>query len=110
MPSAAPKIAISGSQKKPSPIDPIPLACKSCGEPIDQGAVRVALGREVSFGTQVRVAPVNVHPACVAAEMNGPECVTEPEGLGEALRENSKDVPSDRIEALLAEIGDLSGS
>jgi len=81
--------------------------CKNCGEPIEKGAFRIALGRGVSFGTQERVAPVNVHPTCVAAEMNTPECVTESESFAEALRENSQDVASERIDTLLAEIGSL---
>ena len=81
--------------------------CKNCGEPIEKGAFRIALGRGVNFGTQVRVAATNVHPACVATEMRTSDCVTEPEGFAEALRENSQDVSSEQIEALLAEIGSL---
>ena len=81
--------------------------CKHCNEPIEKDSLRVTLGRHVEFGSQVRTSPINVHPRCVAAEMRSPECATEREGFADALRANSRDLSSDRIEAALAEIGEL---
>jgi poly [ADP-ribose] polymerase len=82
--------------------------CKRCEETIEKDAPRVVLGRTIEFGQQVRTAPVNVHPRCVREEMNNPECATEPDGFADAVRANSRDMPAERIEAALAEVGDLS--
>lgn len=82
--------------------------CKHCEEPIDKGSPRVALGRGVYFGSQVRVAAINVHAKCVQSEMQSEDCTTEAEGFVEALRENSGDVDAAVIDGVLAEIGDLS--
>ena len=81
--------------------------CKHCGEPIEQGSIRITVGREIEFGNQVRTAPVNVHPRCVAAEINSPESATPAEGLFEAVRAQSGEIPSEALEAALGEIGDL---
>lgn len=81
--------------------------CKHCNELIEQGTLRVTVGRTVEFGNQVRTAPVNVHPRCVRAELDSAESATERDGFAAALRENSEGVDSDRIEALIAEIGEL---
>jgi len=78
--------------------------CKQCNELIAKDSMRVVLGREVEFGNQVRVGPVNVHPACVADALEVEDSATEAEGLAEALRANSRDVPSDRIESTITEI------
>lgn len=82
--------------------------CKHCEEPIEKGSLRVALGRGVYFGNQVRVTPINVHPKCVGAEMKNSDCATEPAGFEEALRANTTDVSSAQLDALLVEIGELS--
>ncbi len=81
--------------------------CKSCGEGIAKGAWRVALLREVTFGQQVRSAPINVHPACVSAEIRAEDCGTEIEGFEAAVRANSRGVDPPDIEQALAEIGPL---
>lgn len=81
--------------------------CKHCGELIELGAWRVALLREVSFGQQVRSAPINVHPRCVAAEILAEDCGTEVDGFADAVRANSKDIEPPDVEQALAEIGDL---
>lgn len=81
--------------------------CKHCNELIAQDAMRVALGRDVEFGRQVRTSPINVHPRCVAAELLAPDCGTESAGFTEALRANSTGVSPERIAEALAEIGTL---
>jgi hypothetical protein len=82
--------------------------CKSCGELIDQGAWRVALLREVTFGQQVRSAPINVHPRCVQSEILAEDCGTEVEGFQDAVRANTRDVEPSDIEEALVEIGELA--
>ena len=81
--------------------------CKHCEEPIEKGAPRVVLGREVSFGQQVRTAPINVHPRCVAAELDAEDCATEVDGFVGSLRANSGDLAADVLDRVVAEIGDL---
>lgn len=82
--------------------------CKHCGEVIPKDTLRVVLGRDVEFGNQIRTAPVNVHPRCVAAEIRSPECNTEADGFAGELRSHSEGLDEARMIALLAEIGDLS--
>jgi len=82
--------------------------CKHCAETIEKGSMRVVLGRGVEFGNQVRTAPINVHPRCVAEALRDAECTTETDGFAEALRANSTGVPAERIEATLDEIGPLT--
>jgi len=81
-------------------------ACKQCGEAIAQGSYRVVMLRSVEFGGQVRRGPVNVHPACVAAEMRREDSAIEPDGFADALRRNSRDVPAADLDAVLAAVGD----
>ena len=80
--------------------------CKSCGKAIDQDALRVVLAREAAFGNQVRATPINVHPECVHAELESEDCMTEADGFGAQLRQNSTLEPSVVDEALAA-VGDL---
>jgi len=82
--------------------------CKHCEEPIEKDSLRVVLGRDVEFGQQVRTAPINVHPRCVAAELMAEDCGTEIEGFDDALRANSRGVTEEQINAVLAEIGELA--
>jgi len=81
--------------------------CKHCDEPIEQGSLRVVLGRGVYFGSQMRTAPINVHPRCVAAELKSEDCATEIEGFEVALRTNSADLASEKLDTLVTEIGAL---
>lgn len=83
--------------------------CKHCDEPIDKGTPRVVLGREVTFGQQVRTTPINVHPRCVAAELTAEDCETEVDGFVDALRANSGDLGADVLDRVVAEIGELQG-
>ena len=82
--------------------------CQHCQEPIDNGGFRVVLGREATFGRQVRTRPINVHPSCVAAELMAEDCGTEANGFAAALRANSK-IDTAEVEAALSQIGDLPG-
>lgn len=77
--------------------------CKNCTEPIDKGAPRVVLGRQVEFGRQVRTTPINVHPRCVAAELVAPDCAHEPEGFLALLRQQSAEL-GEALEGALAQI------
>jgi hypothetical protein len=81
--------------------------CKHCSELIEKGSMRVVLGRAVEFGNQVRTTPINVHPRCVAEVLQEEDCATEAEGFAGNLHSNSGDVGSERIAAVLAEVGDL---
>lgn len=80
--------------------------CKHCGEPIEKGSLRVVLGREVTFGSQVRVGPINVHPGCVAQELDADDCVTEAEELETDIKQNSE-LTDEQVKLLLAEIGEI---
>ena len=81
--------------------------CKHCNELIEKGSMRVVLGRAVEFGNQVRTAPINVHPRCVAAALQEEDCATEAEGFAGNLHSNSSEVSTEAMEAVLAEVGDL---
>jgi hypothetical protein len=78
--------------------------CKLCGANIAEGSVRVVLGREVSFGQQVRTAPVKVHPGCVQAELARDDSAVETDGLEQALRTNSEGMEEAVLEAALAQV------
>ena len=80
--------------------------CKQCGEPIEKGALRVVLAKEVIFGSQTRSSPFAVHPRCLVAAFDQPDVVTEREGLREQLLENSRLEPA-RIDEALAAAGPL---
>ena len=89
-------------------VDPSGRAkCKHCGDPLEKGNLRIVLGRDVEFGGQVRTGPIHVHPRCVAAELQEENCATPAEGFAEALRANSSDIPADKLDEVLAAIGDL---
>ena len=84
--------------------------CKSCEEPIEKDSIRIALLREVTFGQQVRGAAINVHPACVADEIDAEDCATEVEGFADALRANTRGLDDEIIEKALQDIGELGQS
>ena len=89
-------------------VDPSGRAkCKHCDEPLEKGSLRVALGRNVEFGNQVRTAPINVHPRCVAAELKADDCGTESQGFADALRANSKGLTEDQLHEAIATIGEI---
>jgi len=82
--------------------------CKQCDQKLVKGSVRVVLGRRVQFGNQVRTSPIHVHPGCVAEAVRADDSAIPPEGLIQALREASPDLPADRLEIALTEIGELT--
>mgnify|MGYP001295504273 CR=1 FL=1 len=84
------------------------VKCKHCGEAIAKDAWRIVLAREVTFGSQVRTAPINVHTGCVQAELRSEDCQTEVEGFEEQIRQHS-DLEASALDEALAEIGDLDG-
>lgn len=101
------------AQRKEIPyaeLDPSGRArCKSCGEPMEKGSLRVTLGREVAFGNQIRTTPINVHTRCVARTLEEDDCNTEVEGFEQNLRAHSSGLEAQQIDQALAEIGDLNG-
>ena len=98
-------------ERKPAPnVERAPTgrsSCKQCGERIPKDSFRVVMLRSVEFGGQVRRGPVNVHPACVALEMQREDCVVELEGFDDTLRRNSADLSEAEFESVRAEIGDV---
>jgi hypothetical protein len=82
--------------------------CKNCGTPMEKGAVRIVLGRRVQFGNQIRTTPIHVHPRCVAEALRAEDSATERSGLIQFLRESGRDLPADRLEIALAQIGELT--
>lgn len=81
--------------------------CKHCDEPIAKDSWRVILDRTVEFFGQERRGPVNIHPHCVAAELNSPDCPTEYDGFFDALRANMQD---DHAENEVAELVEQIGA
>jgi hypothetical protein len=81
--------------------------CKHCGQGIGKGAFRIAVLRKVEFYGQVRHGPVNVHPACVAAELATEDSATESDTLFESLRTNSRGMDPADIERAIQQIGEL---
>ena len=80
--------------------------CKHCDEPIAKDSWRVILDRMVEFFGQERRGPVNIHPHCVAAELQSEDCPTEVEGFFDLLRENCADAyGSKELDELVGLIG-----
>jgi hypothetical protein len=91
-------------------VDPSGRArCKACGEPMEKGAIRFVLGRDVEFGSQMRTAPVQLHPRCVAEELEQDHCATQAEGFAEAIRAHSAEIDAQALEAALGEIDNATG-
>jgi hypothetical protein len=89
-------------------IDPSGRArCKHCDGPMEKGSVRAVLGRGVYFGNQVRVAPITVHPKCVAGELEKDDCETAVAGLIDAMRDNTEGLDAALFASTVAEIGEL---
>ena len=89
-------------------VDPSGRAkCKQCGEVMEKGSLRVVLGREVEFGNQYRTMPIQVHPRCVALELEREDCATEATGFADAIRANSQGLTSEQVIAVLEGVGEL---
>ena len=96
------------AQKELPHTEPAPSGrarCKRCEETIEKDSMRVVLAREVSFGSQVRTTPINVHPACVAEELQADDCVSEVDGFADTVRHNSTRVDEARVEEALRAVG-----
>ncbi|MDP6581457.1 MAG: hypothetical protein QF681_12450 [Vicinamibacterales bacterium] len=99
------------NRKEPPYVERAPSGrskCKNCGEAIAKDALRVVLAREVSFGSQVRATPINVHAGCVRAELDSEDCMTATDSFEEELRQNSK-LEAAVVDEALAAVGDLEG-
>ena len=97
------------NRKEPPYVERAPSGrstCKHCDEPIAKDALRVVLALEISFGSQVRASPINVHPRCVPAELRSEDCLTELDGFEEQIRRNSE-LEAVGVDEALAAIGDL---
>lgn len=107
----AEKLESKKSEKKEAPyVEVAPTGrskCKHCAEPIEKGAFRVAVLRNVEFYGQTRSGPINVHPACVVKELEADDCATEAEGFADLVRENSKGLDAAQIDEALRQIGTL---
>ncbi len=105
------KRAVKKAKQKTIPyveLDPSGRArCKWCDETLVKDEPRVVLGREVEFGNQVRTTPINVHARCVADAIGAEDSATGPDGLVEALRENSKGLDDVVLDSAIEEIGSL---
>jgi Poly(ADP-ribose) polymerase and DNA-Ligase Zn-finger region len=82
--------------------------CKHCGELLQKGSLRVVLGREIEFGNQYRTMPIQVHPACVATEIEREDCSTEAAGFAEAIRANSQGLSAEQLDAVVEGVGELT--
>ena len=78
--------------------------CKHSGEAIPKDSVRIVLGKEAQFGSQVRTSPYQVLPRFALVACEDPEVTTEPGDLVELLRQNSK-IDASVLEAALSELG-----
>lgn len=83
--------------------------CKHCDGLIEKDSFRVVLLRNVEFYGQTRSGPINVHPGCVAREIQADDCATETEGFVERLREQSAPLDAAALDQVIAEIGSLDG-
>lgn len=89
-------------------VDPSGRAkCKQCGGLMEKGSLRVVLGREIEFGNQYRTMPIQVHPRCVALELEREDCANESAGFAEAIRANSQGLTAEQIDSVLEGVGEL---
>jgi poly [ADP-ribose] polymerase len=75
--------------------------CMVCEQPIEKGAFRVAVERELELGAQVTRGAGYLHPACVAANLENVGGALE--DLIEGLRANSK-LPEAELDGVIADI------
>jgi hypothetical protein len=78
--------------------------CKQCGEAIAEGSTRIIIGREVTFGQQVRSTPAKVHPGCVTAELERDDTTVTIDELEIGLRAHSKTMAAEALDALCTDI------
>jgi hypothetical protein len=78
--------------------------CKHCGQPFEQGALRITLLREVRVGRALRAAPIQVHPRCARAELSAEHCLTDRASFPEHLRDHSPEMGAPDVERALSEM------
>jgi hypothetical protein len=75
--------------------------CMQCGEPIEKGAFRVAVERELEIGAQVTRGAGYLHPRCVAENLEN--VGGSADELIEGLRANSR-LPEGELDGVIADI------
>lgn len=76
--------------------------CMQCSEPIEKGAFRVAVEREVDTGTFAAKSAGYLHPRCVVENLENVGGTIE--DVLDGLRQNSRIAPAD-LDAVIGEIG-----
>lgn len=74
-------------------------SCIVCSDTIEKGSVRIAVEREIDTGSFVRKGPGYLHPSCIDDHAEHEDF--EPEGFIEALKENTRVVEGDELDAAL---------
>jgi hypothetical protein len=69
--------------------------CMKCQKPIEKGAFRVAVEREINAGSFVQTGAGYLHPGCAVEQLNEPN-------LGEVLKRNSPLLSAEEKDALAA--------
>jgi hypothetical protein len=79
--------------------------CMQCEQPIEKGAFRVAVERELTIGTNVTHGAGYLHPRCVAANLEnaGGSIDDLLESLIEGLRANSR-LPEGELDGVIADL------
>jgi Poly(ADP-ribose) polymerase and DNA-Ligase Zn-finger region len=104
---AAMEAAIQKGNAKPAGypyVDRAPTArarCMQCQQPIDKGALRVAVERELEIGGNMTRGSGYLHPGCVAANLEN--VGGSADELIERLRANSR-IPEDELDGVIADI------
>lgn len=104
---AAMEAAIKKGNAKPAGfpyVDRAPTGrarCMQCQQPIDKGALRVAVERELEVGANMARGAGYLHPRCAVANLeNAGGSVDD---LVEGLRANSR-IPEDELDGVIADI------
>lgn len=107
------KAAAEAAAKKPPPfpyVDRAPTGrakCMECGEAIAKDAVRVAVERDIERGMSTVKGAGYMHPACVPAHLEANALPADE--LVAGLRENTRVLSKEDLEAVLAEINEGGG-
>lgn len=80
--------------------------CMQCEQPIEKGAFRVAVERELTIGANVTHGAGYLHPACVAENLENAGGSVE--DLIEGLRANSR-LPEGELDGVIADIEQAPG-
>lgn len=80
--------------------------CMQCEQPIEKGALRVAVERELTIGANVTHGAGYLHPTCVAANLENVGGSVD--DLIEGLRANSR-LPEGELDGVIADIEQAPG-